>query len=376
MKWALIGLGIFAALLTVGVSYVLVQLTILQPPVVEANVIERRMARTYQETAKIAPISSYTKIAAGQAAMYRAGTQGRVIVLLPDSGTGAWAFEPYMTVLSKSFQVYAVSLRGMMGAQAASNATFNDYVTDAQDALEAARKDAAIQDAKLTGKPELVRMAAPKVVLIGQGMGSLLALKLAQEKPQELEGLAVIAPFVPREWSDQQAWLARTVGDAFYNNFWGDQTSAQSFWRDYFPSGFIQRDLARQYLEQYADARVPFEYRDVIREVTLGPLRWLQGAYDSLEKQTFPVLQIAARYDVVNPLVAQERLREALGQSLDARYSFAAFNSGRFVSMDWKWQNSAALIADFAKDLKLDTPVIEREIPLDPATENDPLKKP
>jgi pimeloyl-ACP methyl ester carboxylesterase len=364
VKWALIGLGVIVALLTVGVSYVLVQLTILQPPVVEANVIERRMARGYQETVKIAPISSYTKISAGQAAVYRAGTQGRVIVLLPDSGTGAWAFEPYLTVLSKSFRVYAVSLRGMMGAQPASNASFNDYVKDAQDALEVVR-----QNASLESNP-------PKVVLVGQGMGSLLALKLAQEKPQELEALTLIAPFVPREWSDQQAWLARNIGDSFYNNFWGDKTSAQSFWRDYFPSGFIQRDLARQYLEKYADARVPFEYRDVIREVTLGPLRWLQGAYDSLEKQTFPVLQVAARYDVVNPLVAQERLREALGQSLDARFSFAAFNSGRFVSMDWKWQNSAKLLEDFAQDLKLDAPVIEREIPLDPATENDPLKKP
>lgn len=364
MKRLLIGLGVLVVLVGIGAAYVLVQLTILQPPVFEANVIERRKARAYQESVRIAPISSYAKLEAGQAAVYRAGTQGRVIVLLPDSGTGAWAYEPYLTVLSKFYRVYAVSLRGMLGAKPASSATLADYVTDARDALETARRDARLE------------ATHQKVVLVGQGLGSLLALKLAQEMPQELDGLALIAPYVPREWSDQQAWLARTVGEAVYRGLWGDASGARNFWRDYFPSGFIQRDLARRYLETYADQRVPFEYRDVIREVTLGPLKWLQGAYTSLEHQTFPVVQIAARYDVVNPLVAQERLREALGQSLDARYCFAALNSGRFISMDWKWQSSAALLDDFAKDLKLDTQLIERETPLDPATENDPLKKP
>lgn len=351
--------GILTVLVTVGVSYVLIQLTILQPPVVEANVIERRQARAYKESEDIEPISSYAKISAGQAAVYRAGTGGRVLVLLPDSGTGAWEFEPYLTALSKKYRVYAVSLRGMLGAKAAASATLSDYVTDAGDALEAVRKDASTN----------------QVVLVGQGMGSLLALKLAQERPQELEALALIAPYVQREWSDQQAWLARTLGGAFYNNFWGSTDSARNFWRDYFPTGFIQRDLANQYLQRYADQRAPFEYREVLDEVTLGPLRWLQGAYASLEQAKFPVLHVAARYDVVNPLVAQQRLRDDLGQKLDQRYFFASLNSGRFISMDWKWQNAAAVLNDFASDLKLDSPLIERETPLDPATDDDPLNK-
>lgn len=362
MKRWLIGLGVLVALVAVGASYVLVQLTILQPPVIEANVIERRRARAYKETEVIAPISSYAKLEAGQAAVYRAGTRGRVIVLLPDSGTGAWAFEPYLTALSKKYRVYAVSLRGMLGAKTAPSATLEDYVADARDALEAARKDSADHGTN-----------PAKVVLVGQGLGSLLALKLAQERPQELEALALFAPYAPREWSDQQIWLAQNVGGVLYNNFWGNAEGAKNFWRDYFPTGFIQRDLAAHYLETYADHRTPFEYRDVLNEVTLGPLPWLQGAYSSLEHANFPVLHVAARYDVVNPLVAQQRLRDDLGQSLDQRYAFASLNSGRFISMDWKWRISAQLLDDFAKNLKLDTPLIERETPLDPATDDDPL---
>ena len=366
MKWFLGIVGIVIALVAVGASYVLIQLTILQPPVVEANVIERRQARVYRETETIKPISSYPKIEAGQAAIYRAGLKGRVLVLLPDSGTGAWEFEPFLTALSRNDRVYAVSLRGMLGAKPATSATLSDYEQDATDALKAARTDALEQNG--TG-------SAPKVVLVGQGMGTLLALKLAQDHPDALEGLVLIAPYVQREWSDQQAWLARTLGGAFYNNYWGDAQSARNFWRDYFPTGFLQRDLANRYQQTYADQRAPYEYRDVLNEVTLGPLRWLPGAYSSLERAKIPVLHVAARYDVVNPLVAQQRLRENLSQMLDERYFFASLNSGRFVSMDWKWRNAASLLEDFVKDLKLDQPLIERETPLDPATDEDPLNK-
>lgn len=359
LKRGLVVAGILVALALVGGYLALLQLVTLQPPISEANVIERRRARAYRETVNITPITERTTLEAGQAAMYKAGSTGRVVVLLPDSGTGAWSFEPYLTVLSTTQRLYAVSYRGMMGARAAQDASFNDYVQDARDAILKARADAG----------------TARVVLLGEGLGALIAMKLSQTDPNMLEGIVLLAPFVPREWSDVQRWLASVTGTAFYQGIWNDPERERGFWQDYFPAAFVQKNLAEQYLTRYADQKIPYEYPSVTKEVTLGAIPWLQGAFDGLEKLNLPVLHIAARYDVANPASAQQRLKLDLEARLHGRYFFSALNSGRMISLDWKWKESAALISDFVDDLRLDRALIEREEPLDPATENDPLNQ-
>jgi hypothetical protein len=98
-------------------------------------------------------------------------------------------------------------------------------------------------------------------------------------------------------------------------------------------------------------------------------LDWLQPAYDQLEKAKFPVLQIAARYDVINPLNAQLEMRRGFEQQLDRRYNFALFLSGRLVSIDWKWREAVTVLETFLKDGKLEKSVIQNEEALDPLLE-------
>jgi pimeloyl-ACP methyl ester carboxylesterase len=352
-------IGVLFATAFVGFSYVTFQLSILQPPVIEPNFVEKKRSQRFRETQTFAPIDSYPKLEAGQAVLYESslvkpGNGPRAVLLLPDSGTGAWVFEKWLPELAKTNRVYAASLRGMFGAKpAASTTTFNDYLTDARAALKAVQKDSG----------------SSQVAVVGEGMGALLALKLANEHPEELESLTLVAPYGPRDWSDQQLFLANFIGERAYSGVFAGGEPAQTFWLENFPSWVVQRDTPRSYLERYAAQKVPFEYEAVIREITLGRLGWLQPAYDQLEKAKFPVLHIAARYDVINPLNAQLEMRRGFEQQLDRRYNFALFLSGRLVSIDWKWREAVGVLETFLKDGKLAKSIIQNEEALDPLLE-------
>lgn len=349
MRRLLTLLGIFVLLAGGSAFYVLFQMTILQPPVVGPNINLRRQARTYVEGPPPPAAETYRSLVAGQARVFSSGDAGRPIVLLPDSGTGAWAFENYLAELGAGNRVYAVSLRGMNGARPAVDATFDDYLQDARAAVSAAREDA--------GEP---------VVLAGQGLGALLAVRLAAGEPEGLAGVVLLSPFVPRERSEHQTWLAQTFGGMVYDKVFADEASVRNFAVDNFPSGLVQTDLQQRYLPR-ATSKVPFEYRPVIREVTLGGLQWLGGAYDRLAQSGLPILHVAANYDVTNPEPAQLRLRELLDPGLGKTYYFSILNSGKLISIDWRWRASARLIGDFLRDLRLDAPIVEQEEPLDPA---------
>jgi pimeloyl-ACP methyl ester carboxylesterase len=352
-------IGVLFATAFVGFSYVTFQLSILQPPVIEPNFVEKKRSQRFRETQVFAPIDSYQKLEAGQATLYKsslvkAGTAARAVLLLPDSGTGAWVFEKWLPELVKTNRVYAASLRGMFGAKsAASTTTFNDYLTDARAALEAVQKDSG----------------SSKIALVGEGMGAMLALKLANENPDSLESLTLVSPYGPRDWSDQQVFLANFIGERAYSGVFAGGEPAQTFWLENFPSWVVQRDTPRSYLERYAAQKVPFEFEPVIREITLGRLDWLQAAYDKLEKAKFPVLHIAARYDVLNPLNAQLEMRRGFEQQLDRRYNFALLLSGRLVSIDWKWREAVTILETFLNDGKLEKSVIQNEEALDPLLE-------
>jgi pimeloyl-ACP methyl ester carboxylesterase len=347
-------IGVLLATVFVGFSYVTFQLSILQPPVIEPNFVEKKRSQRFRETQAFAPIDSYQKLEAGQAVVFKSGIGPRAVLLLPDSGTGAWVFEKWVPELAKTNRVYAASLRGMFGAKpAAKNTTFNDYLTDARAALEAVQKESG----------------SNQVALVGEGMGAMLALKLANENPDSIESLTLVSPYGPRDWSDQQVFLANFIGERAYSGVFAGGEPAQTFWLENFPSWVVQRNTPRSYLERYAAQKVPFEYEAVIREITLGRLDWLKGAYDQLEKAKFPVLHIAARYDVLNPLNAHLEMRRGFEQQLDRRYNFALLLSGRLVSIDWKWREAVTILETFLKDGKLEKSVIQNEEALDPLLE-------
>ncbi len=334
-----------------GASYVLLQLTILQPPVIEPNILEKRLARAYVETATIPPITTYPVIRVGQAALFhKAAPNKRPVLLLPDLGGGAWVFEKYFSIW-RDVDAYALSYRGGLGATPATSATLEEYVTDASVALE--------RVTVLTGE---------KPVLLGQGMGALIAMRIAQRSPSALGGLVLIAPYAPRDWSDQQLWMAGTIGNWAYSAAYSGGQNAKDFWAANFPSGFLQSKLTVTMLNNYALTRDPFEYKSVIQDVNFTKLEWLGEAFTGLEAAKFNVLHVIARYDTINPLGAQRILRKQLEASLEQRYKVVILNSGKYVSLDWRWTQAAISIAEFVRNGQLKANFIENETVLDPVT--------
>ena len=349
-RWVWAGVLSIVALIF-GASYVLLQLTILQPPVIEPNILEKRLARAFTQTNAIAPITTYPVIGVGQAALFHKAAAGkRPMLLLPDLGGGAWVFEKYLSAW-RDVDAYALSYRGGLGATPATSATLEEYVADAALALE--------RVAKLTGQ---------KPVLFGQGMGALIAMRLAQRTPNALGGLVLVAPYAPRDWSDQQLWMARTIGNWAYSAAYTGGQNAKNFWAANFPSGFLQSKLAVEMLNNHALTRDPFEYKGVIQDVQFTKLEWLTKAFASLETAKFNVLHVIARYDTINPLGAQRILRKQLEANLGQRYKVVILNSGKYVSLDWRWEQAAKSIAEFVNDGQLKTNFIENEAVLDPIT--------
>jgi pimeloyl-ACP methyl ester carboxylesterase len=246
---------------------------------------------------------------------------------------------------------YALSYRGGLGANPASSAKLEDYITDAKLALET-----------------VANSSGQKPVLLGQGMGALIAMKIAQDSPERLGGLVLISPYAPRDWSDQQLWMASTIGNWAYSAAYAGGVSAKDFWTANFPSGFLQSRLATEMLNKYALVRDPFEYKGVIQDVNFSKLSWLDKAFSSLETAKLSVLHVFARYDTMNPLFAQRQLRIRLEGVMKDRYRAVILNSGKYVSMDWKWQKAAVNIEAFVRDGGIPANVIENEEVLDPAT--------
>ena len=349
-RWVWAGVVGFVALIF-GASYVLLQWTSLQPPVIEPNILEKRLARAYTETAQVAPITTYPVIRVGQAALFHKAVAGkRPMLLLPDLGGGAWVFEKYLSAW-RDVDAYALSYRGGLGATPTVSATLEDYISDASAGLE--------RVTALTGQ---------KPVLLGQGMGALIAMRIAQRVPSALGGLVLTAPYAPRDWSDQQLWMASTIGNWAYSAAYVGGRSAKDFWAANFPSGFMQSKLAVEILNNYALTRDPFEYKGVIQDVNFAKLEWLNEAFTGLEKAKLNVLHIVARYDTINPLGAQRILRKQLEASLEQRYKVVILNSAKYVSLDWRWQQAAKSIAEFVRDGQLKTNFIENETVLDPIT--------
>jgi pimeloyl-ACP methyl ester carboxylesterase len=342
--WKLIVFGIFFAI-AAGLAWGFVQILSLQPPVQEPNINTRRAARVYRDSTVFAPITTYKL----ENSVFSASGASRVLVMLPDLGTGAWSFMPWMQEL-RGFERHAVAYRNMLGGKPVSNATLADYEADARDSIEKTRR-------------------GRKIVLLGQGIGAFFALKIAAERPAWLEGLILVAPYTPRPWSGVQLGVAQFVGQQIYNGVYASPEASTEFWRKNFGNGFIQTGQRDKFLEQYALKRQPFEFRDALMQSLFDPFKDLQTWYNNLEKADFPVLHMIARFDTTNAIGGQRILREDLAKRLGSRYSVAILNSGKYISLDWRWREAASVLNDFLTDFKLKQNFIENEVFLDPLTD-------
>ena len=341
--WKLIVFGVFFVA-AAGLAWGFVQVLSLQPPVQEPNINTRRAARVYREAITFVPMSAYPL----KDGVYSASGAKRVLMMLPDLGTGAWSFAPWMQEL-RAFERHAVAYRNSIGAAPASNAALEDYEQDARVAIEKTRR-------------------GRKIVLLGQGIGAYFALKIAAERPAWLEGLILVAPYTPRPWNGVQLGVAQFLGQQIYNSVYSSPAASTEFWRKNFGNGFVQGGLKNTFLEQYALKRQPFEFREALMQSLFDPMPQLPAWYAALEKAKFPVLHMIARFDTTNPIGGQRILREDLTKSLGSSYTVAILNSGKYISMDWRWKEAASIISDFLEDLKLKQNFIENEIALDPLT--------
>ncbi len=342
--WKLLVFGVFFAL-AAGLAWGFVQVLSLQPPVQEPNINTRRAARVYKEPQVFAPMSAY-KLEQG---VFSAAGVKRVLVMLPDLGTGAWSFAPWMQNL-KPYERHAVSYRNMLGGAPATDASLADYERDAREAIEKIRK-------------------GRKIVLLGQGIGAYFALKFAAENPTWLEGLILIAPYTPRPWNGVQLGVAQFLGQQIYNGVYSSAAASLDFWRKNFGNGFVAANLRDRFLEPYALKRQPFEFRKAWTQALFDPMPQLQNWYAALEKSKFRVLHMIARFDTSNPIGNQRILREDLTKSLGSRYHVAILNSGKYLSMDWRQAEGAKVISSFLENLSLKNNVIENEVALDPLTD-------
>jgi pimeloyl-ACP methyl ester carboxylesterase len=340
--WKTVVFGIFFVV-AAALAWGFVQVLSLQPPVTEPNINTRRAARVFEEKTKFKPISTYTL----ENGVFSAAGEGRVLVMLPDLGTGAWSFAPWMQSLS--LERHAVSYRNMVGAAPAQNATLEDYEQDARASIEQARQ-------------------GRKIVLLGQGIGAYFALKIAAENPTWLEGLILVAPYAPRPWNGVQLGVSQFIGTQIYNGVYASSQSSQEFWKVNFGNGIIAPKLKTLWLTE-AIERQPFEFREAWEQSLFDPMPNIDTWYNALEKGKFPVLHMIARFDTSNPIGAQRLLREKLQASLAGRYHVAIFNSGKYVSLDWRWEEAAKIIQTFSINFKLEKNVIENEVALDPLTD-------
>ena len=163
--------------------------------------------------------------------------------------------------------------------------------------------------------------------------------------------------------------MAQFVGQQIYNGVYANPQASLDFWRKNFGNGFVQMGLRDQFLEQYALKRQPFEFREALMQSLFDPFGQLNTWYNNLESAQFPVLHIIARFDTTNAIGGQRMLREDLTKRLGSRYSVAIVNSGKYVSLDWRWREAAGVLTDFLTDLKLKQNFIENEVFLDPLTD-------
>lgn len=343
MRRLLITLAALTVLAVGAALYVLFQLTILNPPVAQPSFFDARKAKAYVESTIIPGIDTYERTAmAGGGEVFHAGRVGRPVLLIPDLGAGAWAFAPYLKTLGGSNRLDALDFGVLAPAT-----TLDDLTATARRALT-----------------DLHARTAEKIFLVGEGAGSLVALKLLDEAPEYIAGVALLSPYTPRERSDQQQWLSDVIGDFIYRPVMASRQSMSNYWAKNFSSALVQPRLAAKYAS--LSAQRPFATLPLVREVTYGRLAWLPGAYTRLKVLGLPVLHLFARYDTLNPIDSQKALADDLTASLGGRYSRGLFNSGRMLSLDWRWRETSVVLGEWLRTGALSAPYEDAETLLEP----------
>jgi pimeloyl-ACP methyl ester carboxylesterase len=196
---------------------------------------------------------------------------------------GSWVWERYLGYFaSRGWEGHAVNLRNHFWSQTADPTTLT-IDTYAEDVLAALRR------------------LGDSTVLVGHGMGGLLALKAAEKTTPA--ALVLISPELPRELRvPARAHELREVGDIYGKERLGWATLSERLQRD--RSDLSLEDVRRI---QHLLGQKPHESGAARRQVLLGV---------AVERSAFaglPILVIGGGLDRIVPEPGSERLADWLG---------------------------------------------------------------
>jgi pimeloyl-ACP methyl ester carboxylesterase len=200
---------------------------------------------------------------------------------------GSWVWERYLGYFAgRGWEGHALNLRNHFWSQTAEpeELSFESYVEDVGAAMD---------------------RLGPNVVVIGHGMGGLLAMKAAER--HALTGLVVIASELPRDVRrPSQAHEIRDVPDVYGRSVLGWETLPEWLQRDH-------RDLSLDDIRriQHLLGQKPHESgrarRTMLRGVAIQPERFAE----------VPKLVISAGLDQGTDLETSERFAEWLGAQFE-----------------------------------------------------------
>jgi non-heme chloroperoxidase len=233
---------------------------------------------------------------------------------------GSWVWERYLGYFaSRGWEGHALNLRNHYWSQTADPAslTFESYTEDLMAAVD--------------------RLGAATVV-VGHGMGGLLALKAAERMP--VGGLVLLSPEPPRELRvPARPHELRDIPDVYGSEVIGWATLQEKLVRDH-------RDLTRDDVRriQHMLGQKPHESGAAKREVLTGV------PVDRRPLESVPKLVVGAGLDHHVPEPGTERLAEWLG----ARYEpFGAHSHFGLVLGEQSYQQVADAVRAFLEEYKL-----------------------
>jgi pimeloyl-ACP methyl ester carboxylesterase len=208
---------------------------------------------------------------------------------------GSWAWERYLGYFAgRGWEGHALNLRNHYWSQTAEpeELSFESYVEDVAAAMT---------------------RLGPGVVVVGHGMGGLLALKAAERQP--LAGLVLIASELPRDLREaSEPHVIRDVPDVYGRSLLGWETLPEWLQRDH-------RDLSLDDIKriQHLLGQKPHESgrarRTMLRGVAVQPARLA----------TVPRLVVAGGLDRAVDLEASERFASWLGAKFEPFAAHSAY---------------------------------------------------
>jgi pimeloyl-ACP methyl ester carboxylesterase len=256
-------------------------------------------------------VDKTVKLSSGGLVTLRGAADGPAMLFFHGVGGAAWSWRPQAEALGDQYACFLWEARGHGAAPRVADAGLGDYYTDASEAL-------AVVRARTGGG----------ITLVGHSMGGLLAIALAAESPQRINGVVLVDPVYPP--SDGAS--AHDLGPFKPLMLALMKPLASSFVND----GFVARTISRwMFRHSFTDrGRMEEAWRDQRRQIPVEYPKMLLEAFG--QPEGFPVQPFAQRIDVpvlaFNPRSAD--LVATLERRLGPRFVCERMDGGHYLQLD------------------------------------------